>query len=307
MSSHNIDLSTILAGVRLKHVLMNASGILGATPEHIVRLASYGLAAVVTKTFTEKPRGGYGPPIILKLKNCGYINAVGLANPGIELLPQVVKKGKELNLVTIVSVGGSSLEEFIKVSTVALDSGADMLELNLGCPHTKGYGLDIGSDPTNVYEVVKAVSSLSSVPVIAKLGLSDNYVKSSGKALEGGARALTLINTIKAMVIDVYSAKPVLSNVFGGMSGPPIHPVAVKVVYDVYKEYEPDIVGVGGIVDWVSAAEFILAGAKALQIGSALSTKPKEIIDSVLKGLREWVSELGYTRIADLVGLAHKK
>ncbi|MEM1687308.1 MAG: dihydroorotate dehydrogenase, partial [Zestosphaera sp.] len=128
-----------------------------------------------------------------------------------------------------------------------------------------------------------------------------------GKALEGGARALTLINTIKAMVIDVYSAKPVLSNVFGGMSGPPIHPVAVKVVYDVYKEYEPDIVGVGGIVDWVSAAEFILAGAKALQIGSALSTKPKEIIDSVLKGLREWVSELGYTRIADLVGLAHKK
>ncbi len=286
---------------------MNASGILGATPEHIVRLASYGLAAVVTKTFTEKPREGYSPPIILKLRNCGYINAVGLANPGAELLPQVVRKGKELGLVTIVSVGGSSIDEFVKVSTVAIDSGADMLELNLGCPHTKGYGLDIGSDPLNVYEVVKAVSSLSSVPVVAKLGLSDNYIKSSGKALEGGARALTLINTVKAMIIDVYSAKPVLSNVFGGMSGPPIHPIAVKVIYDVYEEYEPEIVGVGGVVDWVSAAELILAGAKALQVGSALSTKPKETIDSILEGLEIWVKELGLTRIIDLVGLAHKK
>lgn len=286
---------------------MNASGILGATPEHIVRLASYDLAAIVTKTFTEKPREGYGPPIILKLRNCGYINAVGLANPGIELLPQVVKKSKELGLVTIVSVGGSSLDEFIKVSTVAIDSGADMLELNLGCPHTKGYGLDIGSDPVNVYEVVKAVSSLSKIPVIAKLGLSDNYIKSSGKALEGGAKALTLINTVKAMVIDVYSAKPILSNVFGGMSGPPIHPIAVKIVYDVYEEYQPDIIGVGGVVDWISAAELILAGAKALQIGSALSTRPRELVNSILDGLREWVNELNYTRIEEVVGLAHKK
>ncbi|MFN3268826.1 MAG: dihydroorotate dehydrogenase, partial [Zestosphaera sp.] len=110
-----------------------------------------------------------------------------------------------------------------------------------------------------------------------------------------------------AMIIDVYSAKPILSNIFGGMSGPPIHPIAVKVVYDVYKEYEPEIVGVGGIVDWISAAELILAGAKALQIGSALSTKPRELVDSVLEGLKEWVNELGYTRIKDLVGLAHKR
>ncbi len=286
---------------------MNASGVLGATPEHIVKLASYGLAAVVTKTFTEKPREGYGPPIILKLRNGGYINAVGLANPGMGSLPQVVRKGKELGLVTIVSVGGSSLDEFAKVSAAAVDAGADMIELNLGCPHTRGYGLDIGSDPTNVYEVVKAVSSLSDVPVIAKLGFSDNYLKSSGKALEGGAKALTLINTVKAMVIDVYSAKPILSNVFGGMSGPPIHPIAVRVVYDVYREYEPEIIGVGGVTDWVSAAELILAGARALQVGSVLATNPKEVVNSILEGLREWVSELGYERIGDLVGLAHKR
>jgi len=286
---------------------MNASGVLGATPEHIVKLASYGLAAVVTKTFTEKPREGYGPPIILKLRNGGYINAVGLANPGMGSLPQVVRKSKELGLVTIVSVGGSSLDEFVKVSAVAVDAGADMIELNLGCPHTRGYGLDIGSDPTNVYEVVKAVSSLSDVPVIAKLGFSDNYLKSSGKALEGGAKALTLINTVKAMVIDVYSAKPILSNVFGGMSGPPIHPIAVRVVYDVYREYKPEIIGVGGVTDWVSAAELILAGAGALQVGSVLAAKPKEVVNSILEGLREWVSELGYERIRDLVGLAHKR
>ncbi len=286
---------------------MNASGVLGATPEHIVKLASYGLAAVVTKTFTEKPREGYGPPIILKLRNGGYINAVGLANPGMGLLPQVVRKGKELGLVTIVSVGGSSLDEFVKVSAAAVDAGADMIELNLSCPHTRGYGLDIGSDPANVYEVVKAVSSVSDVPVIAKLGFSDNYLKSSGKALEGGAKALTLINTVKAMVIDVYSAKPILSNVFGGMSGPPIHPIAVRVVYDVYREYKPEIIGVGGVTDWVSAAELILAGAGALQVGSVLAAKPKEVVNSIIEGLREWVSELGYERIRDLVGLAHKR
>jgi len=286
---------------------MNASGVLGATPEHIVKLASYGLAAVVTKTFTEKPREGHGPPIILKLRNGGYINAVGLANPGMGSLPQVVRKSKELGLVTIVSVGGSSLDEFVKVSAAAVDAGADMIELNLSCPHTRGYGLDIGSDPANVYEVVKAVSSVSDVPVIAKLGFSDNYLKSSGKALEGGAKALTLINTVKAMVIDVYSAKPILSNVFGGMSGPPIHPIAVRVVYDVYREYKPEIIGVGGVTDWVSAAELILAGAGALQVGSVLAAKPKEVVNSIIEGLREWVSELGYERIRDLVGLAHKR
>ncbi|MEM0015106.1 MAG: dihydroorotate dehydrogenase PyrD [Zestosphaera sp.] len=302
------DLSTAVAGVRLKHLLMNASGVLGAYPEHLVRLAGYGVAAVVTKTFTVSPREGYGPPIIIGLGCGGYLNAVGLANPGVDELPKVVRKGVELGLPVIVSVGGSAVEDYVRVASVALDSGANALELNLSCPHTKGYGLDVGSDPTNVFEVAGAVASVSSVPVIVKLGLSDNYVKSAGKALEAGARALTLINTVRAMAIDVYALKPVLSNIFGGLSGPPIHPIAVRVVYDVYREFSPDVIGVGGVVDWVSAAELILAGAKAIQVGSALALgRPRELISSILKGLSNWAVELGYSRVSDLVGLAHRK
>lgn len=304
--SSEADLSTAVAGVRLKHVLMNASGVLGALPEHITRLANYGLAAVVSKTFTKRPREGYRPPIILRLGNTGFLNAVGLANPGVEAVPQVVRRGKELGLPVIVSVGGSTVEEYVEVASVSADAGADLLELNLSCPHTMGYGLDVGSDPSNVFEVTKAVASVSRVPVVAKLGLSDNYVKSAGKALEAGARALTLINTVKAMTIDVYSLRPVLSNVFGGLSGPPLHPIAVKVVYDVYREFSPEIIGVGGITNWATAAELVLAGAKALQVGSALSSsEPRELVRSILAGLGEWVKELGYVRLVDLVGLAH--
>lgn len=306
--SAETDLSAVIAGIRLKHLIMNASGVLGAYPEHVVRLAEYGVAAVVTKTFTVSPREGYGPPIIVGLRHGGYLNAVGLANPGVDELPKVVRKSVELGLPVIVSVGGLTVEDYVRVGSVALDSGADALELNLSCPHTKGYGLDVGSDPTNVFEVVEAVASVSSAPVIVKLGLSDNYLKSAGKALEAGAKALTLINTIRAMLIDVYSLKPVLSNVFGGLSGPPIHPIAVRVVYEVYREFSPEIIGVGGVGDWVSAAELILAGAKAVQVGSALALgRPKELIASILEGLSHWVMELGYSRVSDLVGSAHKR
>lgn len=306
--SGEADLSTIIAGIKLKHPVMNASGVLGAYPEHVTRLAEYGVAAVVTKTFTVAPREGYGPPIIVGLRCGGYLNAVGLANPGVDELPKVIKKGVELGLPIVVSVGGSTVENYVKVGSVALDSGANALELNLSCPHTKGYGLDVGSDPSNVFEMVEAVASVSSAPVIVKLGLSDNYVKSAGKALEAGAKALTLINTVRAMLIDVYSLKPVLSNVFGGLSGPPIHPIAVRAVYEVYREFSPEIIGVGGVVDWTSAAELILAGAKAVQVGSALALeRPKELITSILEGLKHWITGLGYSKVSDLVGLAHRR
>lgn len=301
-----MSLAVDIAGLRLKHPVMNASGILGSYREHIARLASYGVSAVVTKTITPKPREGYNPPIIVELPTGGLLNAVGLENPGKDIVEELVSEAKKFRIPIIVSVGGRNEEEFVEVAVKADTSNADAVELNLSCPHAKGYGIEIGSDPHIVYNVVKAVSSTVKIPVIAKLGLCDKVVDSALKALEAGARALTLINTVKAMYIDVYTAKPFLTNIFGGLSGPPIHPIAVRVVYEVYRETKAEIIGCGGIYDWATAAEMILAGARAVQVGTALMKNPREVVENIVKGLRLWIEMLSLQSIEQAVGLAHK-
>lgn len=295
-----------VAGLRLEHPVLNASGILGSEPEHVDILVEAGFSAVVSKTFTLEQREGYPPPILVELECGGYLNAVGLANPGASGIRPLVERAKAWGKPVIVSIGGSSLREFVELAAVVESSGASAMELNLSCPHVKGHGLDVGSDPTVVYTLVKEVSSTVKIPVIAKLGLCDRIVESSGKALEAGARAVTLINTIRAMAIDIFSAKPVLSNKYGGLSGPPIKPIAVRVVYEVYKEYNAEIVGCGGIVSWKDAAEFILAGARAIQVGSGF-LKDRGLVRKIVNGLEKWVQVLGYEVITDLVGLAHRK
>ena len=299
-------LSVRIPGINLSHPLMNASGILGNDKDHMRRYKEWGLAAVVTKTFTPQPRRGYETPIIIELPTGGFLNAVGLANPGKDALPELIDAGKALGLPVIVSAGGTTPEEFREVAIVADEHGASAIELNLSCPHTKGYGLEIGSDPRMVYNVVRTVTSSVKVPVYAKLGLSDYVVKSSEKALEAGARCLTLINTIRATYIDVHTLKPVLSNVVGGLSGPPIHPVAVRVVYEVYRELRPCIIGVGGIQDWKTAAEFVAAGARALQAGSMLAVKGRSLVRDVLNGLVEWLKSHGFRSLEEAVGIAQR-
>lgn len=299
-------LEVSVAGLRLRHPVMNASGILGSEPEHVEILAGYGVSAVVTKTITPEPREGYPPPIVVELANGGLLNAVGLANPGVSAVRGIVEKARSLGVPIVVSAGGRTLEDFIVVAAEAEKWGASAVELNLSCPHTRGYGIEIGADPANVYEVVKNTASTVKIPVLAKLGLADRVVEASGKALEAGARGLTLINTVKAIAIDVYSAKPILSNIHGGLSGPPIKPIAVRVVYDVYREYEADIVGCGGITSWVDAAEFILAGARAVQVGTALALRPG-VVREIIEGLEQWAARLGARSVSDLVGAAHRR
>ncbi|MEM2390262.1 MAG: dihydroorotate dehydrogenase PyrD [Ignisphaera sp.] len=298
----NLILETDIAGIKLKHPLMNASGILGYAREHILRLIKYGVAAIVTKTITPRPRKGFDPPIIVELPNGGLINAVGLENPGKEIIPELVDEAKRHSIPILISIGGVNEQEFIEVASTANDAGTDAIELNLSCPHTKGYGIEIGADPHNVYNIVKSVTSTVSVPVIAKLGLSDRIIEAAGKALEAGARALTLINTIKALYIDVYTLKPVLTNVFGGLSGPPIHPIAVRVVYEIYKEFQPEIIGCGGVSNWMDAAEFIVAGARAIQIGTALRINSKDVINNITEGLKMWLAIQGFKNIYEAIG-----
>jgi len=295
-----------VAGLELEHPVMNASGILGSSPEALGRLARAGASALVTKSFTKEPREGYPTPIAVPLP-CGLLNAVGLSNPGLEALPSLVKAARRLGRPVIVSVAGSEPGEFAELAAAAEEAGAVAVELNLSCPHARGRGLELGMVPQTVGEIVAAVASTVRIPVLAKLGLVDRLVEAAGKALEAGARGLVLINTLRAMVIDVYAMRPVLGNSVGGLSGPAIHPVAVRAVYEVYREHSCDIIGVGGVEDWRSAAELILAGARAVQVGTAIVTRGEQIIGEIVKGLEDYLNEVGVNSLEELVGAAHKR
>jgi dihydroorotate dehydrogenase (NAD+) catalytic subunit len=298
-------LSVRVVGLQLSHPVMNASGILGSDPDSVKLLREAGVSCIVSKSFTVERREGYPTPIAVPLKY-GMLNAVGLANPGIDGIAPLVAKVKEYGLPIIVNIAGRNEEEFARLAVAAEEAGADAIELNLSCPHAKGMGREIGVEPKLVRSVVSAAASTVRIPVIAKLGYVDRLIESASAALEAGARGLTLINTLPAMIIDVYSMRPILGNKVGGLSGPAIHPVAVRAVYEVYRELKAEIIGVGGVEDWKTAAELILAGAKAVQVGTALITRGLGVVRDIVEGLRRYVREIGAKSLEDLVGAAHK-
>lgn len=296
-------LSTSIAGIELVHPVMNASGILGDSVEALSRLVDAGVSALVTKSFTREPREGYPTPIAVPVP-CGLLNAVGLANPGIEALPGVVKGARELGLPVITSIAGGDEEEFIELASTAEEAGASAIELNLSCPHSEARGLELGVDYDYASRIVGAVSSTIRIPVFAKLGYVDRPLELAGKLLDSGVSGFVLINTLRGMAIDVYSAKPILGYRVGGLSGRAIHPVAVRIVYEVYREYRVDIIGVGGVEDWETAVEFILAGARAVQVGTAIILKGERVIREITNGIEKYLEENNYTRLDDIIGLA---
>ncbi len=302
-----MSLKVEVVGLNLKTPVMNASGVLEWSPEAARRLIDAGAGAVVLKSATREPRRGYDWPRIVRAFG-GYIIAVGIANPGALEVSRMIKGFKEASggAPVIASAAGFSPEDFLEVANLLEDGGADAVELNMSCPHFKGGGIELGQDPQTVYSIVRDVSGSLKIPVIAKLGVADKLVDISVKALEAGAKALTLINTIKAMKIDVYTKKPVLSNKVGGLAGSAIHPVAVRAIYDVYRETRAEIIGAGGVRDWETAVEMILAGARAVQVGAALIDRGEAVITEIVRGLEKYVWIEGMKNIGELIGLAHK-
>lgn len=300
-------LETFVSGLRLKHPVMVGSGVLGDNPELIIRLIDEGSpAAVVTKTLTKGPREGYLPPVIVELGCDSYLNAVGLANPGIEVIKDLVNAGIKLSTPVIVSIAGSSIKEFAELAVIADEAKASAVELNLSCPHVKGLGAELGKDAQTTYEVVRNVSSSIKIPTWVKLGPWDNLISVAGKSLEGGADALVLINTLRGMKIDIYSFRPILTARIGGLSGRALHPVAVRAVYEVYKEFKCDIVGVGGVFDHETALELILAGAKAVQVVSAIISYSPSVVVSIVESIKNYMTDVNVKSITELVGLSHK-
>jgi dihydroorotate dehydrogenase (NAD+) catalytic subunit len=293
--------------LELKNPTILASGILGYSAESLNRVAKGGAGAVVTKSIGIEPRVGYANPTIVQAKS-GLINAMGLPNPGIDVYAEEIKFSKTvLRIPLIVSVFGYSADEYATVAKKAVHAGADAVELNVSCPHVKQTGAEIGQNPKLLSEVVQKVKAAVNKPLIVKLSPNVADITAIAKAaVEAGADALTAVNSLKAMAIDVETGRPILSNIKGGLSGPAIKPIALRCVYDIREEFDVPIIGCGGITDWRDAVEFFLAGASAVQVGTAIALEDTEVFQAITKGVEVYMRKKHYRSVKEIVGLAHR-
>lgn len=284
-----------------------ASGVLGYTPQSLLRVVKAGAGAVVTKSVGVQSRGGYPNPTIVQADS-GFLNAMGLPNPGIDVYANEIRFAKTiLRVPLIVSVFGYTAEEYAAVAKKAVEAGADAVELNVSCPHVQQTGAEIGQNPKLLSEVVKAVKDAVKKPVIVKLSPNvTDITELASTAVKAGADALTAINTVKAMVIDPETAMPILSNRIGGLSGPAIKPIALRCVYELFEKKHVPIIGCGGISTWQDAVEFFLAGASAVQVGSAVALESLEVFQAVTKGLDSYLRRKHYGSVSEIVGLSHR-
>lgn len=302
------SLAISLARLELDNPTMLASGILGYSAETFESIIEGGAAAVVTKSIGKEPRRGYANPTIVQA-DFGLINAMGLPNPGIDDFVSEIRRTKTaLKVPLIVSVYGYSEHEYALVAKKAANAGADAVELNVSCPHVKETGSEIGQNPKILAAVVREVKTTVSKPVIVKLSPNvTNITDLAETAAKAGADALTVINTVKAMAIDTETAMPILSNKVGGLSGPAVKPIALRSVYDIFERVKVPIIGCGGITTWRDATEFLLAGASAVQIGTAIAMKGPTVFKTITQGLHAYMKRKSFANVTEIVGLAHKK
>jgi len=294
-------LTLSMTGLKLKNPLILAAGIMGTTGGSLKRLAEGGAGAVITKSIGIEPMSGHCNPTMVEV-DCGYINAMGLPNPSYKNFQKEIDVAREGGVPVIASIFGGSADEF---SEIAGALRADAFELNVSCPHACGYGAQVGSDPALVEDITKAVKNVTGAPVWVKLTPNVTDIKSIGLAAQkGGADAVVAINTVRAMAIDIESGYPILGNRFGGLSGRAIKPVAIKCVYDLYEALEIPVIGVGGISDWRDAVEFIMAGARAVQIGSAVGNNIN-IFRDISSCMEAFLEEKEWT-MDDIYGMAHE-
>jgi dihydroorotate dehydrogenase (NAD+) catalytic subunit len=294
-------LSLKVTGIPLKNPLLLAAGIMGTTGGSMKRIARAGAGAVVTKSIGLEPKSGHSNPSMVEV-DCGYLNAMGLPNPSYKNFQHEIDTAKEGGVPVIASIFGGCALDF---SDIASAIHADAFELNVSCPHAHGFGAEIGTDPTLVEDITSAVKNTVDVPVWVKLTPNVTNIKSIGLAAQsGGADAVVAINTLRGMAIDIESGYPILGNKFGGLSGRAIKPVAVKCVYDLYESLDIPVIGVGGISDWKDAVEFIMAGAQAVEIGSAIGNNIN-IFNEISSGMETFLNQKGWT-LEDIYGMAHQ-
>ena len=297
------DLSVSIGSLTLPNPLIAASGCFGygLEYEHVVDLSMLG--GVVSKGLFMKERQGHPPPRIVETPS-GLINAIGLQGIGVhrfvkEKLPRLRAHGAR----TFVNVCGTTLDEYVEVCKVLSQAeGVAAIELNISCPNIKEGGIQFGCSLTGTYEVVSAVRKATHLPVIPKLTPNVTDVASFARASEdAGADAVSLVNTFLAMAIDVETRRPTITNVMGGLSGPAIRPIAVRMVWECYQLVKIPIIGMGGITDARDALEFMLVGATAVQIGTQNFVDPF-VWSKVLDGLKDYMARHKVERLSDLIG-----
>jgi dihydroorotate dehydrogenase (NAD+) catalytic subunit len=292
-------------GVKMKNPTMLAAGVMGSTASSLNWISHCGAGAVVTKSFAMEPNKGYKNPTTVEVSG-GIINAIGLSNPGVETFKTELGNLSR-DVPVVASIYGASPGEFSQVAS-SVEEMVDMIELNVSCPHAMGgCGAAIGQDPELTLQVVEAVKKAISIPVIAKLTPNvTNLVEIALSAQKGGCDGLTLINSLgPGIKIDLETARPILSNRFGGMSGPAIKPIALRCVFEVYDAVDVPIMGVGGIMDHNDVVEFLYAGACAVQIGTAIMYEGPEIFAQINHGLEKFMKEHDFQNVGEMVGMAH--
>jgi dihydroorotate dehydrogenase (NAD+) catalytic subunit len=290
------SLTVDAGGLLLRSPVMLAAGILGTTGASLRRAAQAGAGGVVTKSLGTVPREGHSGPTVVQVE-CGLLNAMGLPNPSYKDFQDEIEIARRGGVPVIASIFGSSAEEF---AMIARGLDADAFELNLSCPHAEKYGSELGRYPDLVESVTGAVKAAANVPVWVKLTPNTADIAELGLAAQrGGADAVVAINTLKAMAIDIETGYPILGNKFGGLSGQAIKPVAVRCVYELSSNLEIPVIGVGGVTSWEDAAEMIMAGACAVQVGTALQRGYgifEEIADGLSRYLERKSLDLGQLR-----------
>ncbi len=291
-----------LAGVTLKNPVMTASGTFGSGAEYAEFVDLNKLGAVVTKGVANVPWEGNPTPRIAETYG-GMLNAVGLQNPGIDLfverdIPFLTKYDTKI----IVNVCGRTAEDYCEVVRRLAEQPVDMLEINISCPNVEEGGIAFGQNPKSVEAITKEVKKYAKQPIIMKLSPNVTDIAEMAKAAEaGGADALSLINTITGMKIDIHRRTFALANKTGGLSGPAIHPVAVRMVYQTAQAVQIPIIGMGGISTAEDALEMILAGATAVSVGTANFHNPLVTME-IVKGIREYMEQNGVEDIGELIG-----
>lgn len=298
-----------ILGMKLSNPLFLAAGILGTTASSMKMVARAGAGGIVTKSFSIEANDGYDNPTIVKIEG-GVINSVGLASPGVEAKKEELKDLNEIRDKTpvIASIYGDSEEVFSDVANQTKDY-VDAFELNVSCPHAKcGFGSNIGENPELTHDIVSSVKdNIKDVPIIVKLTPNVTDITEIAKAAEdAGADALTLINSVgPGLRIDYKTARPILNNVFGGIAGPMIKPIALNCVYKTYEAVDIPLFGVGGIRTYKDALEFLYAGASLLQIGTSIMYEGPEIFKNITHDLSNFLEETGYKNVEEIIGLSH--
>lgn len=297
------DLSVRIGKVKFSNPVLVASGTFGYSEEYGSIIDLNKLGGIVTKSVTLNPREGNPPPRTCETPS-GMLNAIGLTNVGVKrFIREKLPFLRKLKTKAIVNVAGSSVEEYAKmVKKLEGKKGIDLLEINISCPNVKEGGIVFSSNPESAYKCIKAVKENTSFPVIAKLSPNVSDITEIALAVEeAGADAVSLINTLVGMAIDLETRKPKLANITGGLSGPAIKPVALAMVWKTAQKVKIPVIGIGGIMNAQDALEFILAGASMIQVGTGNFVDP-ECSVKIVEGLRAYCQENKIKKIGELVG-----